>query len=53
MEKLRFFATLHTARKLTSPDKILKDLLIRAFYVGYTRGWKENNKGVSTYAGNQ
>ena len=36
MKKKRFFATLHFARKLTEPNKNLRELLLSTFRYGYT-----------------
>lgn len=44
MNKARFFATLHLARTLTIKDKILKEMIIRTFFYGYTLGWDRSTK---------
>ena len=40
MKRERFFATLHYARRIFTPDKTLRGLMLSAFRYAYTLGWK-------------
>lgn len=46
MSKKRFFATLAFARQMITKDKRLKDLVIRAYNLGYTCGWQDKSMEV-------
>ena len=36
MDKTRFFATLHTARRLVTKDKVVRRLLLTVYMKGWT-----------------
>lgn len=52
MSRLRFFATLHFARRIKNGDIVSRRLATKVFYHAFTVGWNDSNQSREFNCGN-